>query len=48
MSYDKVATLHSFWSFENKIKHPYGLLNSNLNYGYFISEALILWIFELI
>ena len=48
MSYDKVATLHSVWSFENKIKHPYGLLNSNLNYRYFISEALILWIFELI
>ena len=48
MSYDKVATLHSVWSFENKIKHPYGLLNSNLNYRYFISEALILWMIELV
>jgi hypothetical protein len=35
MSYDKGATLHSVWSFKNKIKHPFGLLNSNLNYRYF-------------
>ena len=43
MSYDKVATLHSVWSFKNKVKHPFGLLNSDL-----ISEALILGMVELV